>query len=336
MLAAALILIAAATGARSDEVQVDSTEAADDGAAVVARLGDEPILRVELEALLKRTGTDALPMNEQRRRLEAEALEQLVNERLLQKAIVSERVEVDPAEVASMLKAVKAQLAEKQIPFEAFLAQSGRDEQSLKRQFELDAAVRKLLLPRITSEALAATFAKHRRELDGTRMRASHIVLRPDPARGDEAIPEMRRRAEAIRREILKGGVTFADAARMHSAGPSRSLGGDIGYFPRHGVLHEDFTKAVFSLGKGDVSRPFVTPVGVHLALVTDIQPGSASPDSVRGQVEAILVRQEIRAILDRVRATTPVRFSPGVAHFDGPSDENSPRNLVVEPAEGG
>jgi peptidyl-prolyl cis-trans isomerase C len=331
MLAVALPAVVIVPQVRADETAID-----EGGAAVVARVGEMPILRAELAAILRRTGGEALPMSGRRQLLEAEAVEQLVNERLLQQAVVAERVEVDPAEVASMLKAMKAQLAEKQIPFEVFLAQSGRDEPSLQRQLELDAAVRKLLLPRITSEALAATFAKHRREIDGTRMRASHIVLRPDPGRGDDAVTEMIRRAEAIRREILKGTVTFTEAARMHSAGPSRSLGGDIGYFPRHGVLHEDFTRAVFSLGKGDVSQPFVTPFGVHLALVTDIQPGSAAADSLRPQLEAILVRQEIRAILDRVRAATPVSFSPGVSHFDGPADESRPRKLVVEPVPGG
>ena len=160
-------------------------------------------------------------------------------------------------------------------------------------------------------------FAKHRRELDGTRLRASHIILRPDPARGADAVPEMMRQAAAIRRQILQGTITFADAAKKYSVGPSRRQGGDVGYFPRQGGMHEDFARETFALAKGELSKPFVTPFGVHVVTVTGIEPGNISAGAVRPQLEKMIVQQAIRGLLESGRQSTPVTYAPGVAHFE-------------------
>ena len=288
-------------------------------ATVIARIGNLPIYRSELDIALRRAGADQIRSPEQSLRLEAEALEQLVNERLLKKVIEAEKIEVDADEVSTVMVRMRSELTDRKIPFEAFLAQSGRDEQSLRSQIELELALNKLLTPQLTSDALAAMFAKYRRELDGTRVRASHIVLRPDPARGADAVPEMMRRATAIRRQILQGTITFAEAAKKYSVGPSRRQGGDVGYFPRNGGLNEDFAREAFALAKGELSKPFVTPFGVHVVVVTGIEPGNVTAGSLRPQLEKLVVQQAIRGLLENGRKSTPVTYAPGVAHFDGP-----------------
>jgi parvulin-like peptidyl-prolyl isomerase len=296
--------------------------------SVVARVGKIPVYRSEFEAALKRTGIAGVPSAEQRRRLEAELLEQLVNERLLQQVVAAEKVEVDEDEVSKIVVRMRSQLSDRRIELDTFLAQNGRDEQSLREQVKLELALKKMLAAELTSDSLAAAFDKHRREIDGTRLRASHIVLRPDPARGSDALPALIRKADDIRREILKGTISFADAAKRHSAGPSRRQGGDIGYFPRSGVMHEDFAREAFSLAKGDVSKPFATPSGVHILMVTGVEPGNGSAEGLRPQLEKLVVQRAIRGLLERGRSTTQITYSPGVAHFDGQPD----RRIVVEP----
>ena len=296
--------------------------------SVVARVGKVPVYRSEFDAALKRIGIARVQSAEQRQRLEAELLEQLVNERLLQQVVAAEKIEVDEDEVSKIVVRMRSQLSDRRIELDTFLAQNGRDEQSLREQVKLELALKKMLAAELTSDALAAAFEKHRREIDGTRLRASHIVLRPDPARGTDALPALIRKASDIRREILKGTISFADAARRHSAGPSRRQGGDIGYFPRHGFMHEDFAREAFALAKGDVSKPFATPSGVHILVVTGVEPGNGSAESLRPQVEKLVVQQAIRGFLERGRSTTQITYSPGVAHFDGQPD----RRIVVEP----
>ena len=297
--------------------------------SVVARVGKVPVYRSEFEAALKRIGVARVPSAEQRLRLEAEVLEQLVNERLLQQVVAAEKITVDEDEVSKAVVRMRSQLSDRRIDFDTFLAENGRDEQSLREQVRLELALKKMLAAELTTDALNAAFEKHRRELDGTRIRASHIVLRPDPARGADALPELIRKADTIRREIVKGAISFADAARRHSAGPSRRQGGDVGYFPRHGIMHEDFAREAFALAKGDVSKPFATPSGVHILTVTGVEPGNGSAEGLRPQLEKLVVQEVVRGLLERSRSSTQITYSSGVAHFDGQPD----RRVVVEGA---
>lgn len=328
LLTMAVVLLGAMTATRADEpAAVGADSSARD--SVVARVGKIPIYRSEFDAALKRIGIERVQSSEQRLRLEAELLEQIVNERLLKQIVAAEKIAVDEDEVSKILVRMRSQLSDRQIELDTFLAQNGRDEESLRRQIELELALKKMLAAELTSDALAAAFEKHHREIDGTRLRASHIVLRPDPARGAGALPALVSKAEEIRREIIKGKISFAEAARSYSAGPSRRQGGDVGFFPRHGVMHEDFAREAFALAKGEVSKPFATPSGVHILTVTGIEPGNGTPDGLRLQLEKLVVQKVVRGLLDRGRSSTEITYAPGVAHFDGLPE----RRIVVEGA---
>ena len=328
---ATLLVVPCVAAARADDEPATPA-----GTSVVARVGDTPIFRAELDAALRRLGYARLQSPEQRLRLEAETIEQLVDERLMRREVEKEQITVNEDDVTEVVNRMRGQFAGRSISFDAFLAQSGRDEPSLRSQLRLEMGLNKLFVPRLNEEALAAAFEKHRRDIDGTVLRASHIVLRPDPARGDGALEEMRRKADAIRREILTGVITFADAAKKYSAGPSRRQGGDVGYFPRQNVLDEVFSRTAFSLSKGELSKPFATPFGVHIVLVTDVQPGLGRIDALRPQLEKLIVQQAVREITTRGRQTTEITFSPGIAHFapgQEIADGTAPRRIVVSEA---
>ena len=112
-------------------------------------------------------------------------------------------------------------------------------------------------LERHLTDGLEAYFNSHRHDFDGTEVRASHILLRPERA-GDTA--EMRvDRARKIRKDIEQGKLTFEQAVEQYSAGPSRKAAGDLGFFPRYGVMFEEFSKAAFALDKGQISEPVVS-----------------------------------------------------------------------------
>lgn len=71
--------------------------------------------------------------------------------------------------------------------------------------------------------------------------------------------------AQKIRDSIIKSGK-FEDFARRYSDDISTaSLGGELGWVTRGSLLPE-FEQVVFSLQKNEVSRPFETPLGIHIA----------------------------------------------------------------------
>lgn len=309
---------------------------ADEAVAVVARVGETTITAPQLEAALRRGNVAALPAGPQRRQAEAAALEQLVDEALLKQLVAKEAITADPAAVDAAVAQLQKQIADRGGTFAAFLAQTGRDEATLRAQVALELAMRQFVTQRLTPQAVAGYFEKHRREIDGTLVRVSHVVLRPDLGRGEAAVEECLARAAAIRGRILQGETTFAEAARAHSAGPSRRRDGDVGYMPRRSAAHEEFAKQAFALAKGDISQPFVTPFGVHIVQATDVQSGDRTLVSLRPQIEQVLAQQIVRDAVAEVRRDAPVEYAPGVPHFDPatPADGSQPRRVIgAEPA---
>lgn len=305
--------------------------------AVVATVGTVPILRAELETVLQRAGNGGPDASTTGRplQLQAAALEQLVDQRLLRVEVEREGITVGGLEIDAALGKLRAQMAARGIEWSAFLAKTGRDEAFLREQIALELGLDKLIRPRLGAEAVEAAFQKHRREVDGTRLRVSHVVLRPDIGGGDEAVQECLSRAEQIRGAIVRGELSFADAARRHSAGPSRMQGGDLGWISRKAPCVDEFGRAAYALAKGDVSRPFASPYGVHLVMVADAEPGRLGLEAVRTQIESILAAEVLRDRLARARAATSIEFAPGVPHFDPatPAEPGKPRRVIVEPA---
>jgi peptidyl-prolyl cis-trans isomerase D len=78
--------------------------------------------------------------------------------------------------------------------------------------------------------------------------------------------------AKEVRRRILDGELSFAEAARQYSTDPgSASQGGDLGYNGR-GVFSAPFEEALFALQPGELSEPIRTEYGYHLIRLEDIR----------------------------------------------------------------
>lgn len=301
----------------------------------VARVGSMVVTRQQYEGALVRTNVVALPAGPQRQTAEAAVLEQLVNETLLRQAVEQAEIVAEPAAVEAQLQRLRADVERRGGDFAEALARTGRDEALFREQIALELALKKFAESRITPAVVAKHFEQHRRELDGSIVRVSHIVLRPDLGRGDEAIADCLQRAAAIRTRILQGELTFAAAAKAYSAGPSRRQDGDLGYLPRRGVAHEEFAKQAFAVAKGDMSQPFATPSGIHILRVTDSQPGSLTFIRLRPQIEQTLAQELIRDTVAAGRRATAIEYAAGVPHFDPatPADGATARRVVVEAA---
>jgi parvulin-like peptidyl-prolyl isomerase len=78
-------------------------------------------------------------------------------------------------------------------------------------------------------------------------------------------------------------------------------------------LLAEEFISRVFDLAKGEVSPPIVTPFGVHLATVTDIDEGTVTPDRFNNQLSKIAFQEVLTDLLRQCQERTPVSLAPGV-----------------------
>ena len=103
------------------------------------------------------------------------------------------------------------------------------------------------------------------------KLRASHILLShrdAKPPTHTRGIAQAMITAEELIKEIKSGGVTFEAAAWENSACPSKSKGGDLGWFEEESMVLE-FSGACKNILKGDIGPPCITPFGVHIILRT-------------------------------------------------------------------
>lgn len=305
--------------------------AGEPAAEIVARVGGQVITREQFAAALKRANADAVPAGPQRRQAEAVVMEQLVNDLILRQAVTREGIVAAAPAVEAQVKRIQVDLANRGIEFTEFLTRTARNEVALREQIALELAIRQYLEARVTPAVVDAYFENHRRELDGSTVRVSHIVLRPDLGRGEQGLTDCLARAKEIRNRILQGDTSFAEAARAHSAGPSRRQDGDCGFIPRRGVAHEEFARQAFDLAKGEISQPFTTPSGVHLLQVTEVQPGRLRLARLRPQIEQVLFAERLHELIAEGRRTTAIEYARGVAIFDPqtPADGGMPRRVL-------
>jgi len=295
--------------------------------AVVATCGNRPITRGDVTAVMRRLGMASMPPGEQRQRAEAAVLEQLIDEWVLQSILDQAGITATEAEVEAGVSRLRDQVIGREGDFDIFLARSGRSLEDIKKQVALEIRLDKFVKPRITSELVAEAFDKNRRQLDGTTLRVSQILLRPDSSREDGGVEGLLSQAAELRRRIIQGRISFAEAARQHSAGPSRRRGGDLGWIGRDGPMIDTFASQAYDLATGTVSQPFVTRFGVHLVTVTEVKPGRIGVDAVRGRLQKMLAAQLVRGLVMQGRLRTPVTFAAGVPHFE-------PQSLGKPPAE--
>ena len=109
-----------------------------------------------------------------------------------------------------------------------------------------------ICLSAVKTEAFAEEFTPHKY----TVVKASHILVPTET------------KAKTLK-TMINEGEDFAYLARQYSQCPSKSIGGDLGYFGR-GMMVKPFEDAVFDMEVGQVSEPVQTQFGWHLIQLTD------------------------------------------------------------------
>jgi peptidyl-prolyl cis-trans isomerase C len=210
-------------------------------------------------------------------------LEEMIDARLIRDFLAGRKITADKQEVEQQVKQV-LELAAKRGDPEQALMKMGYTRESLRDEFSLPLAWKRYVEETLPQSQLQKYYAAHRQEFDGTKVRARQILRKVDST--DEA--DWRAVEEdmaVLRQQIIDGEISFADAARAHSEGPSKADGGDVGEFPYRGKMPPSFANEAFQLKVGEISAPFRSKVGIHLCQVTKRIPGDASLEDVRDEV---------------------------------------------------
>ena len=162
------------------------------------------------------------------------ALEQVVNTRIVQNR-------ADSADVANT---------------DAFKLEMEMAKQQLARNLYLQNQVDE----KISKSKLEGAYKEYTKKMpDVEERRARHILV------------ETESKATAVIEKLNAGGK-FEELAKELSTGPTGPKGGDLGYFA-DGEMVPEFSKAVFGMNKGDVTKaPVKTQFGYHVIKLEDVR----------------------------------------------------------------
>lgn len=313
---------AAETGSDDEPPEDGQTPAAASPSPVVARVGEEAVRldehQREVRSALEAQALPGMSLAE----IEAEVLQRLVDQRLVEQYCRGQGITASDDEVERELKNFKELLAKQGIVLADFLRLRGWDDAGVKLKLAGSLLSTKYVQSKLTPELIQRHFAEHAQDFDGTQIRVSHILLRPLAQQDARATEQLRARAARLRELIEAQRISFADAARRYSSGPSRLQGGDLGFVPRHGLLVDAFTDAAFALQDGEVSQPVVTPLGVHLIQRVETQPGKLPLARAQQQVAESLGKQLLLAAADEQRTKTTVEFTGAATYRDPKTGE--------------
>jgi parvulin-like peptidyl-prolyl isomerase len=273
---------------------------------VVAKIDGESITAAEAQREFDRAYGTVQLTDEQRQRELTRALEQVIDRRLALRRLVRTGLGASQADVDLALARLMKQLADQGIKPAEHYRRLGTTEAEVRQQLLWTLTWQKYLTELLTDDALSRFFEKNRRQFDGTQMRVSHILFKPageDPA-SEEATTA---KAAEIRAAIAAGKLTFAEAAKQHSRGPSAAAGGDIGWIERHQPMPEAFSQAAFALSVGELSPPVKTSLGVHLIQATEIKPGQRTWKDASEELKAAMTIHVFRWLADKERAEAKV-----------------------------
>jgi parvulin-like peptidyl-prolyl isomerase len=236
---------------------------------VLAAVGDQKITRGELLRLL---GRFPVPQ-EGAEQVYHDAMERLVNQRLIGQYLNRQRIAASPETVNEAIAQIERNLkANGRGDLQSALQQTGETMEDLRRSLAWD----ELIKLRATDAELKKFVKEHNDLVTGTLLKGRHILLKvPDRATAADK-EKIREKLLAIKQDIVDKKTSFAAAANAFSEDPANAegSGGDIGYFSLTTGLVPEFAEAAFALKPGEISDPVETIHGFHLIEILDRKPG--------------------------------------------------------------
>jgi len=260
-----------------------------------------------------------------------DVLNYLIDNMLVDQYLTQLKIVVDPKDVEERVSQIKGESKKSGMEFDKVLKGLFLSEEDLRR--ELTGALRwdKFVLQQGTEKVLREMFEKYKNMFDGSQMQARHILIAATADNAQQAqlkLATIRKEIEAqVTAELAKlpAGTdsltrekermkimdkAFADAALKDSTCPSKSQGGDLGWFPRAGAMVEPFARAAFALKPYQMSDPVLTEFGYHLILAVNSKQGTEVEfEKVKPFVQEVYGERLREAIIASYKARSKIEI---------------------------
>ncbi|HWI60340.1 MAG TPA: peptidylprolyl isomerase [Symbiobacteriaceae bacterium] len=213
----------------------------------------------------------------------AKVMDDIIREKLVNQEAEKQKVSVTPAEIDSEISKIKERLGG-EAAFTQALEQNNITMAQLREYQDFRLKATKILKKDITFQDadVKAFFEENKAQFDKREVTARHILVATEEE------------AKAVKAELDKG-ADFAKLAKEKSTEPAaKESGGDLGTFGP-GKMVPDFDKVVFAMKKGEISQPFKTDFGWHVAQVTDLKGSAPSFDAMKTEVTEMFIDSKVQ-----------------------------------------
>jgi parvulin-like peptidyl-prolyl isomerase len=232
----------------------------------------EKVTKGEVVSFLSRY---PIPANENREQVYHDAVESLINTKLLSMYLNRQKIAVPPGKVDEEVNRLESQLKTEGQDLATALLENNIAMDDIRKELENRIRWSEYVKAKATDATLRRYFSENRDLFSGTQVRASHILLKADPDAPAAEKEKVKQKLLDVRKKI-DAGMSFAEAANKYSEDPANAggAGGDLDYFTLSSGFIPEFTDVAFKLKKGSISDPVETPYGYHLIQVTDRKEG--------------------------------------------------------------
>jgi peptidyl-prolyl cis-trans isomerase SurA len=314
----AMVLAGLVPSAMAEPVLVDGI-AAVVNKKIITRQDIERAVSVNDEQMLIRLyGRQPGLLEEHRRRLRQDALDQLVERELILHEFTTAGYQLPESVIQEYLRGIVRERFGDHLNLIRELQAQGRTFESFKREIREEYIVRAMRQRHVSSSVLVSPYkiesyyeqnTNSFRVDDQIRLRMIFLGHRAD--RTPDNTRELAR--EILAR--LRDGASFEEMATIYSDGSQRVEGGDWGWI-EPSKLNEDLAEVALGLQPGELSDVIELSGGCYLMRVEEFRNAHVRPLSeVRDEIEKTLLAQEQQRLqkqwIDRLKAKSFVNYYP-------------------------
>ena len=263
-----------------------------------------------------------------------QVLENLVAEKLLDEQVTAAKIQITDADVEAEIN----KSGDQQTPpitvadFKARVEAQGGNFEEVKNEFRKGMGYRKLMEAqladkvKVSDEDVKKYYDEHPKEFEvQEQVRASHILVSTQPKDPNTDPNQLKVTAKAKAETLLKqvkDGGDFAAIAKESSDCPSKTKGGDLGFFSR-GMMVKPFEDAAFAMKVGETSDIVETKFGYHIIKVTEHKDASVTSfddakagisEKLTGEKRTAATKQYIQSLKDKAKIVYAAGEGPTAA----------------------
>lgn len=204
--------------------------------------------------------------DEEKERLRAQVLSNLIDETLEIEEAKANKITVDKSEIEQSYARIAQQFKKTPAEFDQFVRAAGSSPQSLKRQIEGETAWRRVLgrevepFVSVSDEEVKQVIDRLEKAKGEPEYHVGEIYLSATPASQSQVEANAQRIVDQVRQ-----GASFVAYARQYSEASTAAVGGDLGWV-RAEQLPDPIARTLTQMPNGTISNPI--PVGGGFSII--------------------------------------------------------------------